>query len=146
MANPCTSKLWQSIEPNPKQGEKVFNFEKKAVNKLMKIIKDGDESTLVEDIIQVAIDNMVTIDGSLASDAIKKASLLTDDKSSRKVEEAQKEMDKASEEISKGNFDNAINHYKNAWKKAQEALTKQEKEQEKQNDKQEKEQEKEDDK
>jgi hypothetical protein len=39
-----------------------------------------------------------------------------------KIAQAQQELAKAADEVAAGNFDNAIEHYRNAWKKAEDAL------------------------
>ena len=118
-------KLWQSENDlNPKEGEKVFDSEKDSVHKLMDMIKHGKESSTFNNDIQNAIDGMVSVNRTIASQEIDKAGTIPGNDASHKVAEAQKEMDKASDEISKGHFDNAIDHYKNAWKQVQDVIKK----------------------
>jgi hypothetical protein len=105
--------LWETDSTLTQQGKKVFQQEKKAVQKLMKIKQPG---TAIIDV----IDTLVRIDYTLAQTAIDDA--LSNDGEVKKIAKAEKEMAKALEKIQKGDFDKVIGHYKKAWQHAWEAL------------------------
>ena len=94
-----------------KNADKVFEDEKHAVKALMGV-KDPVPAGVTN-----AINDLLEADRLLAQTAIDDAA----GGDPKKLAEAEKEMDKATDEIAKGHYDNAIDHYKNAWKKAQEA-------------------------
>ena len=102
-----------------KGGEKVFDKEKEAVKKLSELLKDKSP-TISAGTIQGWVDALVDADAALAETAVAEA----DTGDAKKLDEANKKLDKAAEERAKGNLDGAIEHYKNAWKKAMETLKK----------------------
>jgi hypothetical protein len=99
-----------------KGGEKVFQKEKEAVQKLTKLIKDKN-SGLDDATLQGWIDTLISVDRGLAVTAIGDAVLLGAD--GKQINEATKEI-QAGDDAKKD--PDAITHYENAWKKAQEAV------------------------
>jgi predicted GH43/DUF377 family glycosyl hydrolase len=121
--------LW--IDENhldPQHGHNVFNEEKKAVKKLMKLIDNYDILQNVKDVCQLTINKLVTSDKFLAETALKDA-LNTDiqnpdnqEKYDTEIEMAEEELLKAEEKVVIGDFDIAIDHYKKAWEHGQNAI------------------------
>jgi nitrous oxidase accessory protein NosD len=99
-----------------KKGDKFFDAEKDAAHKLMDLIKNkknflstralGGILTRLTDVSRDVVD--IALDDASGGD-------------SKKLRDAQKELDKAEDELDRGHFDAAIDHLKNAWKKALEA-------------------------
>ncbi len=110
------SRLWlDPSHPQLKDGEKVFNEEKDATNKLRDLIKDK-HSTIPDAVLQGFIDRIVQADRVLALVAINDAVARNGDP--KKIAEANKELAKGDEELANGKFDEAIEHYRNSWKQA----------------------------
>lgn len=115
---------------DPKHGKKVFEEEKKAVKKLMGVIKKKDTPPDVAEICDDIISMIVEADERLADAAFEDASVtleeISDPKVAKKVEKelekCAKEFEKAEEDLDKENYDKAIDHYKKAWEHAQKAL------------------------
>ena len=124
LSDSLNPKYWQAdhIHLVVNKGEKVFDFEKQSVQKLMEIIDDGRESASFNSVIQTSINSMVQADNTLATVAINDASQVSGDDAQKKVAQAQLEMIKAAQAVSSGHYDDAINHYKNAWELAQQAI------------------------
>jgi hypothetical protein len=105
---------------NLKDGGKVFDEEKAAVNQLMKIKSPPQEVT-------DAIDMLVAVDRDLAQTAIDDVVVPIAgnqgeiDKANAELAKANEEMAKAQTELDKGKPDNAIDHYKHAWEHARSA-------------------------
>jgi hypothetical protein len=95
------------------KGEKVFQADRETVEKLREI--KNPPSTLPD-----LIDALVAADKSLAETAISDATGAGGD--TKKLAEAQDELQKAANELVKDHQAPAIEHYGHAWKKAQEAL------------------------
>lgn len=124
--------LWQSdgIHLVVKKGDKVFDYEKQAVDHLTDIIKEKKESSSVVTTLQNDISTLTDVDQKLATTAISDANTaangLTGDHAKdaqSDISQAQKEMTQASDEISKGQFAAGIEHYSNAWRHAEDAIT-----------------------
>ena len=105
-----------------KDGDKVFNEEKDAVNKLSELLKDkknslsADQTTIVKD----SIVNLVAADRALAQVAINAAIDAGGDP--KEIDKANEEFAKGDSELAKEKYDNAIEHYRNAWQHAQHAV------------------------
>ena len=104
--------FWEDDSHLTSKGKKVFDKEKNAVKKLMKIKNDLDVSE--------AITLLVEADRTLAQVAIDDAVGAGGD--GKKIAKADKEMAKAQKDINKGKYDKAIHHYKKAWEHAQKAV------------------------
>jgi DNA/RNA endonuclease G (NUC1) len=122
------SKLSQSLDPGLwvdqihlewRQGHKVFDLEKDAVNTLVNLQKNK-KSPISDALLQGFINDMVAVDRLLALVAIHDAVIAGVD--AKKLEQARKEMEKGDADVAKGKYENAIGDYGNAWKKAQEAM------------------------
>lgn len=128
------AKLWiDAVNLDIKKGHKVFDEEKNAVEKLMKLIKHDDEkkksiSPELEAAAQFGIDNLVNADRVLAITAMLDATSIPVDnpKDQKKVDKentkSSEEFVKGDEERDDGDFDKAIKHYEKAWKHAQKAI------------------------
>jgi len=90
-----------------------------AVHTLMDLQKDK-KTQIPSATLQGWINSLVSADQTLAQTEINDATSAGGDP--KKLAEAQKEMAKASESASKGNYDDAIDHYRNAWNKAEESV------------------------
>lgn len=109
-------KLW--VDPThlaQKSGEKVFEGEKNAVNKLRELINDK-KSSLSKATLQTEIDGLVVVARQLAQIAINEA--VRRNAKRNEIRNAQAEFSKAEAERSNGKADSAIDHYKNAWSHA----------------------------
>ena len=116
-------KLWEEGESSlTKHGKKVFEYQKKAITKLMKILKDGD---VLQDEADFVIESLLSICSSLASAVIEEdensaavkgcTTEGTDpkcDKILREIAEAQEEMGKAQQKIGQEDYDKAAEHYR----------------------------------
>jgi len=100
-----------------KDGNKVFDREKDAVKKLMELINSG---SIPVPTLQGMIDSLDRADRDLAQVALGDA--IAGSGNARKIQEAQKELQKAADDLARGHFDTAIDHYRNAWRKATEAI------------------------
>jgi hypothetical protein len=100
-----------------KDGEKVFNEEKDAVNQLRDLIKDK-KSSISDMTLQSFVDRIVAVDRLLAVVAIADAT----GGDSKDIAKANDELGKGDNETAKGKYDSAIEHYRNAWKFAQKAI------------------------
>lgn len=106
-----------------KHGHKVFNEEKKAVKKLMKLMDREDTPQPVKDVYQSAIDNLIEADDILSHAVYDEAQVYADDpKVDKELKKCEKEFEKVDEELAKGHYDKAIAHYKKAWKHAHKSL------------------------
>jgi nitrous oxidase accessory protein NosD len=123
-----SKKLTDSLTPSnwidgshlvPKRGDHVFDDEKDAVHTLMDMQKDKN-TQIPSATLQSWIDQLVSADQTLAQTEINDATTAGGD--AKKLADAQKEMAKASDSLSKGKYDDAIDHYKNAWHKAEESV------------------------
>lgn len=135
-------KFWDDeVNLDVKKGKKVFDEEKNAVKKLLKIVKpekdddheDDDDkkkkpSPELKTAAQFGIDNLVNADRVLAITAMLEATNtpVDDPEDQKKVD---KENDKSAEEFAKGDSyrdegkpDKAIDHYEKAWEHAQHAI------------------------
>ncbi len=99
---------------NGKDGNKVFDEEKKAVKELDKVTGSAAAAA------QAAIDQLLAADDLLANAALDIA-INTGGKASD-IAKAQSELAKAADEIADGDFDKAIDHYKKAWQHAVKAV------------------------
>lgn len=111
--------LWNGGSPDPEKGDKVFQNEKEAVQRLAEILKDK-KSGIADAALQDWIEVLVGAGRALAQTAITDAGA----GDAKKLEEAAREMAKAEEAAGGGKPAQAIEHYKNAWKRAQEAIRK----------------------
>jgi endonuclease G, mitochondrial len=122
------SRLNQSLDPSlwldqihleSKNGNKVFDLEKDAVNTLVNLQKNK-RSNISDAVLQGFINDLVGVDRLLALVAINDAVIAGID--SKKLEEARGEVAKGDADAAKGKYENAIGDYKNAWKKTQDAM------------------------
>jgi len=97
-----------------KEGEKVFNEEKDAVNQLRDLIKNK-KSSIADTALQPFVDRIVEADRLLAVVAIADAA----GGDPKDIAKANEELGKGSAEAALGKYDSAIEHYRNAWKFAQ---------------------------
>ena len=110
--------LWvDDAHLDPREGEKVFEEEKKAVEHLLKV-KNTSVSQEIADLVQ--------IDRDLAETAIDEIPAAANDPN--RQDEVDEKRAKANEELAKGDADRnaskpkeAIDHYKKAWEHAQKA-------------------------
>ena len=100
-----------------KDGEKVFNEEKDAVNQLRDLIK-GKKSSISDMTLQSFVDRIVAVDRLLAVVAIADAT----GGDSKDIAKANDELGKGDNETAKGKYDSGIEHYRNAWKFVQKAI------------------------
>jgi hypothetical protein len=108
--------LWADNSHLAKKGDKYFDKQQDAAKKLMDLLKAKRQFFSKR-----ALTGILTRLNSATEDIIDEA---LDDASggdSKKLRDAQKELDKAEDELEKGHFDASIAHLKNAWKKALEA-------------------------
>ena len=92
-----------------KDGKKVFDEEKKAIQELEKA---GVGATVIQ--------ALLNADEALAQKAIDDAVAAGGDQ--KKIDKANREMAKAADEIAEGNFSKAVEHFRKAWEEAQKAL------------------------
>jgi len=119
---------------NSKQGEKVFDEEKRAVTKLMHLIEkkgkkgkdkkgEKDVPEVVKEACLIAIDKLIEADDILASIIYNEAlDGAGNPKVDKELEKCDKEFEKVDKELSKEKYDKAIDHYKKAWEHAQKAI------------------------
>ena len=100
-----------------KKGQEVFDHEKKAVTKLMELLKGN---TIPDASIQPIIDDLLNADLFIAQTEIDDATAAHGN--ATKIAQAQDELAKAADERSKGNYDKAVDHYKHAWEHARDAF------------------------
>ena len=126
-------KFWEEgANSLSKYGKEVFEYEKKAVKELMKLLKDGD---VLQDEADFVIQSLLSICSSLAIAVIEEdknsaaakgcTTEGTDskcDKILREIAKAQEEMGKAQQEIGREDYDKAVEHYKKAWDHAMKAM------------------------
>jgi nitrous oxidase accessory protein NosD len=109
--------LWDGdAHPTSKKGDKVFDLEKDAAKKLEELIKDK-KNFLSERALTGILTRLTDTTRDIVDEALDDAA----GGNSKKLAEAQKELDKADDDFDAGKFDDAIAHLKNAWKKALEA-------------------------
>jgi len=110
-----------------KDGNRVFDEEKKAVKELKHLMDKKDTPQGVKDVCQAVIDKLIDADDILAHTAYDEASAYAGDpKVAKELEKAQEELEKAQEELdhtkkdgtSDPRYDKAIDHYKKAWEHA----------------------------
>jgi hypothetical protein len=99
------------------KGKEVFDHEKKAVTKLMELLKGN---TIPDSSIQPIIDDLLNADLFIAQTEIDDA--IAAHGNATKINQAQDELAKAADERSKGNYDKAVDHYKHAWEHARDAF------------------------
>lgn len=110
-----------------KDGDEVFKAEKEAVDELQKAI-DGDLTEGAHEVAEAAIDDLLTVDRSLAVGALNLSigSNALDPENQDDLidaqEDAQEELDKGDVERERGHAGKAIDHFLNAWQDAQAAL------------------------
>jgi len=114
--------LWNDDGISRKHGHKIFNEEKKAVKKAMKLIdKDGSQEN--GGIYQDTIDLLIEADRKLAYKMFEEAQENAgDSKVDKELDKVEKELDKAEKHLTKNKYDKAIDHYKKAWKHALKAI------------------------
>jgi hypothetical protein len=101
----------------PAQGEKVFEKERRAVDKLRELVRDRS-SAVDKEALQRSIEELVSVDRLLATVAIHDAA----GGDARKLADANRELAKGDAELASGKPGDAIDHYRRAWKHALEAL------------------------
>jgi hypothetical protein len=121
------NEITQSLDPtrwgadgnhlNEMKGQEVFDHEKKAVTKLMELLKGN---TIPDSSLQPIIDDLLNADLLLAQTEI--ADAVAGHGNAMKINEANAELAKAADERSKGHYDMAVDHYKHAWEHARDAF------------------------
>ena len=103
----------------PSKGEKVFEREREAVERLLKAIKRKNTSEDIKTVFQEVIDDLVEADRQIAALSIATAQQLVQigEGSSKKLAKAQREFDRAGTNPRK-----AIKRYKKAWESSQEVV------------------------
>lgn len=125
--------LWvDEAHIDARHGKKVFDEEKKAIRKLMRLIKKEHTQQDVVDVCNDVIGMLVEADKRLADAAfddasaalaeISESSPKAAERIERELDKCRKESEKADEELDKEHPDHAIDHYKKAWEHAQHAL------------------------
>ena len=118
------SKFWKNESMlNYKEGKKYFEAEKKVMKDLKKIIKDKkilneNKSGIIE-----SIEKILTMDKRFVELAIINANeSVSDKKTIKKIESAQKKLEKGNSKIVKGDYEKAIKYFGNAWNEIEKAL------------------------
>lgn len=120
--------LWEDdMHLNPRHGKKVFDYEKKAVEKLRRVIKRKGMSPELAATCQTVIDRLVAADDLLAMTAFQEAeeAYLASDgdkKIARELDKCADELEKALKELNKGHEHHAIDRFKKVWEHAQHAI------------------------
>ena len=114
--------LWLDGSHLTKDGHKVFDADKQAVQALAEIYNGKKTPAALVGPALDAINQLVTIDMDLATTAITDAMQAGGD--GKKLAEATKFLAKAAAADQAGNVDAAIESARQAWQKAQEALKK----------------------
>ncbi|MEX2211078.1 MAG: ABC transporter substrate-binding protein, partial [Gaiellaceae bacterium] len=129
--NHAAASLRQALEPGlwiggsrlaAKDGGKVFDLEKQAVDQLQAIQHDK-KAAIPAATLQPLIETLVAAGRVLAETAIADA-LATPNADPKKVQQAQEHLADASALTADGRYGAAIERYKQAWKKAQDAVKK----------------------
>jgi len=119
LSNSLDQGLWlDETRLNAKKGEKVFQEEKNAVLKLVKLIND-EKSTVDKAKLQDFINRLLSADRGLASAAINDATAAGGD--AKKIAKANEDLDKGDGRAAEGDFAGAIRQYRKAWTHAQQA-------------------------
>jgi M6 family metalloprotease-like protein len=116
-------KSWTSDNTlDPKDGKKVFDKDKEAVNQLEQLLKDK-KSQIADETLQGWIDWIVFVDRRLASDAIDTAQT-TPGADVKKIDDATKKLGEGDTRAADGKYHEAIDSYRESWQKATEAIKK----------------------
>jgi hypothetical protein len=108
--------LWNGpTHLDPKKGQKVFEEEKHAVEKLQEIQKDRKSTSRAA--MQSFIDRIVAVDRRLAQTAVTEAA----GGNPKEVAKANDELTKGDQDAAAGKPTDAIDHYRSAWEHAQKA-------------------------
>ena len=99
------------------KGQEVFDHEKKAVAKLMELLKG---TTIPDSSLQPIMDDRLNADRLIAQTEIGDA--IAAHGNAMKISQAQAELAKAETERSNGHFDMAVDHYKHASEHARDAF------------------------
>jgi hypothetical protein len=99
------------------KGQEVFDHEKKAVTKLMNLLKGH---TIPDSSLQPIVDDLLNADLFIAQTEIDDAIAAHGDPT--KIGQAQDELAKAADERSKGHYDKAVDHFEHAWEHARDAF------------------------
>jgi hypothetical protein len=107
--------LWAAdgVHLQARDGERVFNAEKDAVNKLSEIIEDK-RTTLAKPTLQKYVNSLVAADRALATVAIADAA----GGDPRALAQATDELHKGDNDVTHGKLESGIEHYRNAWQHA----------------------------
>lgn len=117
------SEYWIENIPTMKKGDKVFNLDQKTVKQLNEIIKNEKELQNIKEIISEISEKIALIDKQLAENAIiNELETISDEKTFKKIEKAQKEFEKGTSGLNNSDFKKAINHFEKAWQTIQNAL------------------------
>jgi len=115
ISNCLSPELWADSVHLTSLGKKVFEEEKKAAKELQKIKYAPTAGKLMK-----LFDLMILVDATLAKRAIEDA--IDEGIELKKIEKAEKEMEKAGKEIKKWKFEKGILHLKKAWEHMQKEL------------------------
>ncbi len=116
---------------DPKDGEKVFGYEKSAMSELMNAIEHRDQDGLSDEdvaVILAAIDALIAGDIHLAETALTEAAAITglnsgqQDKVDEEIAKGYEELAKGHEEMADGYPDKAVDQYMKAWSQAMKAF------------------------
>ncbi|MBF8295611.1 MAG: Calx-beta domain protein [Bacteroidetes bacterium] len=104
-----------------KQGEKVYDETKNAVNKLRNLLK-GKKSLIADATLQGFIDRIIQIDRTLVTTAIDEA--VQQGGNPRDISKAKDELAAGDGDIGTAKYESGLEHFRNAWKNAVAALPK----------------------
>lgn len=126
------SELWiNEVYLDSQNGHMVYSEERKAVQELQQLLKDGEKKgidTSMKAAVQDSIDLLVNADRVLTITIMLDAASATSDKSNdqSKIDEenqiAEQEFTQGDAARDAGNYDGAIQHYRQAWNHAELAL------------------------
>ena len=124
--------LWaDEMHLNPRHGKKVFDYEKRAVDKLRHVMKCRNVARELVDTCETVIDKLWTADHLLAVtayleavEAENAAEAAAQKKIAREVDKCEEEIEKAYKELDKGHMHHSIDRLKKVWEHAQHALKK----------------------
>jgi parallel beta-helix repeat protein len=116
--------LWRNeIHLDPKQGHKVFNEIKKAINILMKLIEDKDIPQELKDTLREVIDNLIKMVEIIAKSIYEYAlEYAGSEKVDLELEKSENEFVKSEIMVKMNHYGKAIDCYKKAWEHSLQAV------------------------
>jgi hypothetical protein len=104
----------------PTRGEKVFNEEKDAVNKLRDLLQNK-KSAISDAVLQDFINRIVRADRLLADIATGDAVAVHGDQN--EIAQARDELARGDSDAAGGKYESGIEHYRNGWQHALKAMS-----------------------